>query len=1076
MTNRPIFREDESSQVPALQLLQNMGFQYLTPEEALAKRGGSVRNVILEDVLEERLKSRDLNKILHKGEEVGFGENNISNAIYELKRIPFEGLQTTSEKIFDLLTLGKSYNVTIKGDRKSYDLRYIDWDEPSNNVYHVTEEFIVESHTGSGDRRIPDLVLFVNGIPLVIIECKRTDIKDPVEEAVSQHIRNQETANIPNLYVYSQILLSVCPLNVKDEKQFSLYATTGTPRVFWYPWIEDSNSGYLKKLESLVNKSLTKEQKDRLFADRFKSIRGYFDELEKAPRQITNQDQMIYGLCQKERLLELIKKFILFDGGSKKIARYQQYFSVTQAINQITGDSFSKKRSNGVVWHTQGSGKSLSMVMLAKALVLDSRIKEPKVILITDRIELDEQISKTFRNCGVGVTQAESGDDLIEAIRDSKASIIATTLQKFDTVANSHDLTFDSKDIILLVDEAHRSQYGEANSQVHKVFPNACFVGYTGTPLTKKERNTMERFGPFIGKPYTNRDALRDRAVVPLLYEGRLVNQDVPHDLIDRWFERLTEGLSKEQKADLMQKYNRANELAGTDQRIFMIASDISQHFSRNWKGKGFKGLLAADSIANAMKYKDYFRDLGEVDVEVIISKTDDRKGHTAVGEEESALKKHEREIKEKYGDHKRAEKEIKKRFDSDSGPDILIVVAKLLTGFDAQRTTVLYVDKQLKEHTLLQAAARVNRTFPNKEFGFIIDYHGNLHSFIEAIKHYDKLAENVRLGYAPEEKAEIESSIHNIEEEIKKLPQYYADLVGLFSGIKNKLDLKEYENALWEKEARENFYERLATFGRCLHLALSSFSYYSETPKSEIDKFKKELAFFDRLKFQLKDIFSERIDYRDYEPKIEKLLNTHVMAKGIETVVEPVAIWDVKFTDKLKNKETNAQALMILNATNKYISDNMDKDKVFYEKFSKLIQETIEEYRKGRLEEKALLSKAMEIKEKVLTRSGDDLPESLDGNDAAKAFFGILKEILSDGNKLKSDFLAEMALEIDKVISTSVVVDWIKNTSIQNQMKNLVEDYLIQIKSENKIQIDFDQIDRILEEVIKAAKLHRNR
>jgi type I restriction enzyme R subunit len=1076
MSKRPIFREDESSQIPALQLLQNMGFEYLTPEEALSKRGGSVRNVILEDILEERLKSKDFNRILHKGEEVGFGDSNISNAIYELKKIPFEGLQTTSEKIFDLLTLGKSYNVTIKGDRKSYDLRYIDWDEPANNVYHVTEEFIVESHTGNGERRIPDLVLFVNGIPLVIIECKRTDIKDPVEEAVSQHIRNQENANIPNLYVYSQVLLSVCPLNIRDERQFSLYATTGTPRVFWYPWIEDESTGNLKKLTALVNKPLDAAMKDRLFADRFKSVRGYFDELEKQPRQVTSQDQVIFGLCQKERLLELIKKFILFDGGAKKIARYQQYFSVKQAIDQIAGSTSGKNRPNGVVWHTQGSGKSLSMVMLAKALVLDSRIKEPKVVLITDRIELDEQISKTFRNCGVGVNQAESGEDLIEALSDTKASIVATTLQKFDTVANSESLKFPSKDIILLVDEAHRSQYGEANSQVHKVFPNACFVGYTGTPLTKKERNTMERFGPFIGKPYTNRDALRDKAVVPLLYEGRLVNQDVPHDLIDRWFERLTEGLSREQKADLKKKYNRANELAGTDQRLFMIASDISQHFSRNWKGKGFKGLLAADSIANAMKYKDFFRDLGEVDVEVIISKTDDRKGHQAAGEEETALRKHEREIKEKYGDHKRAEKEIKKKFDSDGGPDILIVVAKLLTGFDAQRTTVLYVDKQLKEHTLLQAAARVNRTFPNKDFGFIIDYHGNLNSFIEAIKHYDKLAEDVRIGYAPEEKAEIESSIHNIQEEIAKLPQYHADLVGLFSGIKNKLDLKEYETALWEKQDRAIFYERLGAFGRSLHLALSSFDYYSQAPAKEIDHYKAELKFFDRLKFQLKDIFSERIDYRDYEPKIEKLLNTHVMAKGIETVVEPVAIWDVKFQDRLKDKDAGSQAMLIMNATNKYITENLDRDKSFYEKFSKLIQATLEEYRAGRLKERELLTKALEIKEKVLTRTGDDLPESLAGNDAAKAFFGVLKTSLSKNNDLRPELMAKMGLEIDRIISEAVVVDWVRNTSIQNKMKNLVEDYLIEIKSEQKLEIDFDQMDRVLEEVIKAAKLHRNR
>jgi type I restriction enzyme R subunit len=229
-------------------------------------------------------------------------------------------------------------------------------------------------------------------------------------------------------------------------------------------------------------------------------------------------------------------------------------------------------------------------------------------------------------------------------------------------------------------------------------------------------------------------------------------------------------------------------------------------------------------------------------------------------------------------------------------------------------------------------------------------------------------------------------------------------------------------------------------------------------------------------LKFQLKDIFSERIDYRDYEPKIEKLLNTHVMAKGIETVVEPVAIWDLKFQDRLKDKDAGSQALLIMNATNKYISENLDKDKPFYEKFSKLIQATLEEYRAGRLKEKDLLSKAVEIKEKVLTRTGDDLPESLAGNDAAKAFFGILKITLSKNNKLEPDQIAEMGIEIDKLISEAIVVDWIRNTSIQNKIKNHVEDYLIEVRSEKGLEIDFDQMDKILEEVIKAAKLHKNR
>lgn len=1078
-TIRPIFREDEISQIPALQLLQNMGWTYLSPEEAMAQRKGNPRSVILEGILEERLRSRNLNRILVSGEEYDFGDSNITNAIHEIKRVPFEGLQTTSEKVFDLLALGKSCTVNINNDRKSYDLKYIDWSDEANNVYHVTEEFIVESHTGNGTRKIPDLVLFINGIPIVIIECKRTDYKDPIEEAVSQHIRNQDTANIPNLYIYSQLLLAVSPFNVREQNRFSLYATTGTPRVYWYPWIEDKPKKYLEELEGLVQRPLSKNQKDRLFADRFNSVRAYFDDLEKHPRQLTDQDKMIYSLCQKNKVLEIVKKFILFDGGTKKIARYQQYFSVNQAVEQICGVRQGERRPNGVVWHTQGSGKSLSMVMLAKSLAMDSRIKEPKIVLITDRIDLDDQIFRTFQNCGVEVRQASSGQDLIDSLKDSKSGIIASTIFKFDSVVNAKIDPFKSTDIILLVDEAHRSQYGESNSKVHKVFPNACFIGYTGTPLTEKERHTMDKFGPIIGRPYTNRDALRDNAVVPLLYEGRMVPQSVNQDLIDRWFERLTTGLSEAEKADLKKKYNRRDQLAKTDQRIFMIAADVSEHFTRNWKNKvgglGFKGLLAVDSIASAMKYRDYFKEIKEVEVEVVISKTNDRRGHSEVGEEQTALQKYEEYIKKNWGDHKKFERDIKKRFDSDEGPDILIVVWKLLTGFDVQRSTVLYVDKNLSEHTLLQATARVNRTFPKKDFGYIVDYHGNLDNFIDAIKQYDELAAKLTSSEGPTEEAELKSAIHDIQERVKLLPQHYADLIGLFGAVKNKRDVKEYENVLWEPERRDEFYEKLGTYGRTLHLALSSFDYYSKASSNEIDKYKEELRFFNSLKFDLKMIFQERIDYRDYEPKIEKILNDHVMAKGVETIVEPVAIYDLEFGKQLEGKDATTQALTILNSTNKYISENLERDKTFYERFSALIEETLEDYRKGRLLEKQLLEKASDIKEKVLTRTGDDTPEVLRGNESAMAFFGILKTNVG-ADKVNLDDLAKWATEIDSIVSENVVVDWTRNTHIQNKIKNLVEDYLLDVKSKYKLSIDFEKIDKILEEVIRSAKLNRKK
>ena len=1070
---RPSFREDESSQIPALQLLQNMGWTYLEPEEALSFRKGSIRNVLLEDILEPQL--RKINQIKYKGATYQFKDVNISKAIHELKTIPFEGLIKTSEKIFDLLTLGKSYMENIQGDRKSYDLKYIDWERPENNVYHVTDEYNVETSLFDDSKRRPDIVLFINGIPVVIIECKRPDISDPIEEAISQHIRNQKNREIPQLFIFSQILIALCPSNINVNRNRCMYGTTGTERKFWYPWKEKAQFNTV--LENLIDTPLSKDKKEKLFASRYNYICKYFDELEKAPRQITDQDIILYGLCRPERVLEFIKKFILYDAGIKKITRHQQYFSVKNTLKRITSVEPGQKRPNGVIWHTQGSGKSLSMVMLAKAIAMEPKITEPKVILITDRVNLDEQIYKTFDNCQVPLTQATSGTNLVEILQSYKTTVIATTVFKFDTVAHSKGIVLDSNDIIVLVDEAHRTQYGKANAKVRKVFPNACFIAYTGTPLTKTEKNTMGRFGDIIGSPYTSRDALDDQAIVPLLYEGRLVPQEINKNILDTMFGRITKDLSEEQKADLKKKYNRNNQLAKTDQRIFMIAADISSHFSRMWKGKGFKGQLATNSISSALKYEKYFDELGEISTAVIISQPDDRKDHKSVMEDETALQKHERIIRENFGDRQRYEKEMIAKFDSEEAPDVLIVVYKLLTGFDVPRNTVLYIDKPLEGHTLLQATARVNRVFPNKEFGYIIDYHGNLQNFLNAVAHYDDLAEKIQnIELDSFERKEVQNSIRKIKEEVSKLPQYYSDLVALFSSVKNKRDLSAYENSLPTKETREDFYEKFSQFGNCLHQALSSADFITETSNAERKKYKEELKFFCKLKNHIQEVYAESVDYRDYEPKIENLLNTYVQAEEVRTVVPLVNIYDKEFNLKLKGKSDKSKALMILHNTKKYISDNIEKDRVFYERLSKLLQNTLNEYQANRISEIEFLQRANKLKNEALTRTGDELPASLEGKEEAKAFFGTLKRVFEKKNDLTKENinkLAGMSIKISQIIEKHRIVDWFKNMDIQNRIKNEIEDYIYEQKENIGISIDFDSIDRIMEETIKTAKSH---
>ena len=361
------YNEFKDSQLPSLKLLQKLNWKYISPERVLQARGNLLSNVILDDILEEQLKI--INHFEYKGEVYKFSDGNIQSAINALKSVPIEGVIRSNEHVYDLITLGKSFNETVKGDRKGYTLKYIDWQFPGNNVFHVTEEFVVEGLKG---KRRPDIVLFVNGIPFVVIENKRRDKNLSIEEAISQNIGNQKDDAIPKLFHYAQILMAVHPNAAK-------YAVTGTDAKFWSVWKEDVENDIQKLLKRTINKI---QSEDRL---------------------VTEQDKALYALCQPHRLLDMVYKYVVFDGPDKKICRYQQYFAVQETINRVKQRNKEGNRKGGVVWHTTGSGKSLTMVMLSKALALEESIENPRVIIVTDRISLDKQIFKTFVNCGKSV-------------------------------------------------------------------------------------------------------------------------------------------------------------------------------------------------------------------------------------------------------------------------------------------------------------------------------------------------------------------------------------------------------------------------------------------------------------------------------------------------------------------------------------------------------------------------------------------------------------------------------------------------------------------------------------------------
>ncbi|MEZ5471668.1 MAG: type I restriction endonuclease subunit R [Marinicella sp.] len=1057
--------EKHLSQIPALQLLIGLGFEFLTPAEALRERQDRTSNVLLESILRNQLK--EINRIRYKGSEYLFSEENVQSAIQKLKNVKYDGLLRTNETIFDLITLGTAMEQTIEGDSKSFTMNYIDWRNFNRNKFHVTVEYSVERSRSTETVR-PDIVLFVNGIPFCVIECKAPQIE--IEQAVSQSIRNQNDDHIPKLFTYCQMVLGI-------NKNSAKYATTGTAAKFWGVWKEpkmDSGEREFEKLAAVVNQPLAE--------DVVTKISSTFDVKPEAftgTRLVTEQDKSLFSLCRPERLLELAWKFTVFDGGIKKVARYQQYFVIKSTLNRVKHFDSTNSRKGGVIWHTQGSGKSLTMVMLARNLALDPEILNPRIVLVTDRDDLDKQLGNTFAACGLEANRATSGRNLLELVAEKKSGIITTLIHKFDKAYAVKKYQDESPDIFILVDESHRTQFGSFSARMRQMFPNACYLGFTGTPLLKKEKNNFTKFGKLVEPHYSITQAVEDGAVVPLLYEGRHVEITQNQTIVDLWFERHTQGLTKEQQADLKRKYARAEMLNRSDQVIYMRAFDISEHFRSNWQGTGFKAQLVAPNKASALKYNAFLNEIGIVSSEVVISQPDMREGYEETDDETTdEIVKFWQKMMKRYGSEEEYTKQLINQFKHGNEPEILIVVDKLLTGFDAPKNTVLYLCRMLREHTLLQAIARVNRLHEGKEFGFVVDYANVLGELDKALTMYSAFE-----GY---DEADLTGTLTSIDSEIEKLPSRYSDLWDLFKTVKHSSDEEAYEVLLADDEIREEFYCRLSEFGKTLGIALSSEKFLNEIDVKTLSRYKADFRKFQSLKASVKLRYAEAIDYRDYEPKIKKLLDTHIQANEVVQLNEPVNIFDDKMFNQVKEeqgvyqtkKTTSSKADTIAHATKKVITEKMDEDPAFYEKFSKLIQQAIEDFRAKRISDLDYLNKVVDIRNKVVGKVHDDIPDKLSGNEEAMAYFGVLKPFLEKHELGEEDLesaAADTAIAIHGILEKHKKVHFWDDEDAQKQAVNEIDDYLYdELKTNRGIELSLDQMDDIIEKVLQVAK-HRS-
>jgi type I restriction enzyme R subunit len=1073
----PSFKEDHISQLPALKLLMNMGWKYLSPEQALEARGGRTSNVLLETILKDQLQA--INSIEYKGKEFPFSEANVNNAILAIRDLPVQdGFLAANKAFFELITLGRSFEQSVLGDKKSFSFQYIDWKYPGNNTYHVSEEFSV-LRSSSREHYRPDIVLFINGIPVVIIECKSPKIKDPIDKAIEQHLRNQQEDGIRSLYQYSNLVMGLATNEAK-------YATTATQKEFWSFWKElfktkAEETAWLDKLQALKNQPLPANERTTLFQERYKNVWTYFQKLEKEEQEVTEQDKLLFSFCQPKRLLDLFFNFILYDDGIKKVTRYQQYFAVHNTLSKVAKTESGGLRKGGVIWHTQGSGKSLTMVMLAQLIATHPDIKNPKIILVTDRIDLDDQITETFKKCQIPVENAQTGKHLVELLSGTGDTVITTLIHKFEAAVNRAKEGFDSPDIFVLVDEGHRSQYGTFNIKMQKVFPKGCFIAFTGTPLMKKEKSTANRFGGLIDV-YSITDAVEDGAVVPLLYEGRHNLIEVNEKPLDNYFDRVSEPLTKYGKASLKRKFSSTNQLNKAEEVIYARAWDISDHYEQNVQDIYFgtlkaKGQLVAPNKTTALRYREFIKEQKKVSCEVLISAPDVRENYDdAFEESDDLILKFWKAMMDKYGSQENYEKSIINAFKKQDHPEIIIVVDKLLTGFDAPNNYVLYLTRQLKEHTLLQAIARVNRLAPGKAHGLIIDYYGNLENLDTALETYS--------GTSKYDASDLQGTLTNISEELKKLPQAHSEVWDIFKEVKNKYDEPAYEKLLQDEAIRHIFYEKVSAFSRLLKLALSSFEFVSKTPEQQINKYKQDAKFFLGLRISVKRRYFDDLEYKEYEPQVQKLIDKHITTEGeILRITEMVNIFDKEERDREVEKITSkaAKADHIASRTIKAINVKMNEDPVYFKKLSRLIRDTIDDYHQHRLSEADYLNKAREYEDQFHNGRQDNVPENLINNEAGIAIYNLVNEIFKGHLKQtesSQNTAAIMAEGIDQVIKSVVfengkpIIDWVNKSDIEGRIRIDIDDYLFDLKTQQDIELPFDLIDKLVEEGLKVAKL----
>ena len=767
----PDSKKGGAARLPILHLLCNLGWNFLPTAQVLAMRGDT-REVLLKARLVEVLQTR---RYEYKGQWYPLSSSGIEQIVRELSAglLP-EGLLHANERLYGKMAWGITVAEFMPDGKKHQPtIPVIDWFDPAANRWDVTDALEVQSAQGTHSRT-PDVVCYVNGLPLVVIEAKPPESADAgkamVAEGIRQHLRNQRPDEIPQLFAYAQLLLATGQTEAR-------YGTTGTAVKSWARWREEQFDELHQA--KVKNAPLSAEVHARLVEDRPAALAAYFHSLGAESTAPTDQDRLLVGLLTPTRLLEFLRGFVLFDRKVGKIvARCAQFFATRAVLSRVNEIRLDGGREGGVIWHTSGSGKHFTMAFVTKTLLFADALAECRVLVVTDRVELEAQLSRNLIPDGAialatapqkegGKSRVLTGRELARRIGSGTERITFTSMHKLNTASRLAECRNGSPDLIVMVDEGLLSHGGGAHERMKKVLPRAACIVFAGTPLLQGDK-TSNRFGPVL-HAHTPQRAVEDTTVAPLLYDERVLEPVLNEVAVHRWLGRIAAGLGDARRNNLKKGLARKG---GASCRIELIAWDIATHFSEHIKtlARGLKGQVVTDSKLDAIRCKKVLDETGLVTSAVVISPPDVREGGTEADEQPLA------EVQEWWTqtvvasgmDAQTYEKQVVADFGTDEGPDLLIAVDELLTGLDEPRNAVLYIDKPLRGHSLIQAVARVNRLHDDKHFGLLIDYRGVLRELDAAIDAYQDPQTRTQGGF---DIADIEGLYRAFDTQCKRQP-----------------------------------------------------------------------------------------------------------------------------------------------------------------------------------------------------------------------------------------------------------------------------------------------------------------